>query len=86
MRIKRLPKILIVVIIFGCLLRSVLAQNSDLEPKNFRLDVSKVTSWTQSQNVVGFTITVMAMQVIISLGWIIVGKKLYKNFFTILRI
>ena len=38
------------------------------------IDITKITKWTQTENVVPFCITVLASQAIITSGWIVLGK------------
>ena len=38
------------------------------------IEITKVTKWTDAENVVGFTLTLLASQFIIASGWIIFGK------------
>ena len=45
-------------------------QNRELRP----IEITKVTKWTDAENVVGFTLTLLASQFIIASGWIIFGK------------
>ena len=43
------------------------------------IDITKVTKWTQTENVVSFCVTVLASQAIITSGWIILGKLFVLN-------
>ena len=45
------------------------------EQQRSTIDVTKVTKWTGTDNVVAFTLTVLASQIIVATGWIIAGKK-----------
>ena len=38
------------------------------------IDITKITKWTQTENVVPFCVTVLASQAIITSGWIVLGK------------
>eukprot|EP00093_Oithona_nana_P008144 08144.XXX_17850_18458_1 [CDS] Oithona nana genome sequencing. len=48
-------------------------QNRALRP----IEITKVTKWTDAENVVGFTLTLLASQFIIASGWIIFGSIWY---------
>ena len=50
--------------------KGVLDQNRAFRP----IEITKVTKWTDAENVVGFTLTLLASQLIIATGWIIFGK------------
>lgn len=45
-----------------------------LTKRSFTFQMSKITKWTGTDNVVAFTLTVLASQVIVATGWLIVGK------------
>ena len=56
---------------------SILAISDQTESqRSATLEIEKVTGWTKTDNVVGFIVTGLASQVIISLGWIISGKTI----------
>ena len=38
-------------------------------------DISKITGWTNTDNVAAFTLTVMVSQIIVASGWLIFGKN-----------
>ena len=54
-------------------------QNRALRP----IEITKVTKWTDAENVVGFTLTLLASQFIIASGWIIFGKFLGQEIYGI---
>ena len=59
----------------GLLLTLWVSSTKDAEHRAFRpIEVTKVTKWTEADNVVGFTLTLLASQLIIASGWIILGK------------
>jgi hypothetical protein len=43
------------------------------------VDITKTTNWVDTSNVVGFTVTLLASQVIIASGWIIFGNLLRRS-------
>ena len=55
------------------------------------IDITKITKWTQTENVVPFCVTVLASQAIITSGWIVLGKiflfvsKKYHHFLKFLK-
>ena len=50
--------------------KEISEQNRAFQP----IEITKVTKWTDAENVVGFTLTLLASQIIIATGWIIFGK------------
>ena len=44
------------------------------------LDISKITGWTNSENVASFTVTLLASQLIVASGWLIFGKILRSKY------
>merc|ERR1712050_252129 len=40
-------------------------------------DISKITGWTNTDNVAAFTLTVMVSQIIVATGWLIFGTLWY---------
>ena len=55
----------------------------DLEDRTLPLlpsfDLNKVTAWTDTPNLVSFTVTVLTTQVFIAIGWFVAGKKIFSH-------